>query len=123
MNGASFITYLCIAHKVKEREGQTDQTNSLHTEQKVGCLKKVAMNSWFFMKWILACLIAPRLRFRVGASSSFAACLPSVRKTEKYRPFFTQYCNRKKLSTVYKSHLINFNDYRLGSVRVAVVVD
>lgn len=25
------------------------QTNSLHTEQKVGCLKKVAMNSWFLM--------------------------------------------------------------------------
>lgn len=25
------------------------QTNSLHTEQKVGCPKKVAMNSWFLM--------------------------------------------------------------------------
>lgn len=25
------------------------QTNSLHTEQKVGCLKKVAINSWFLM--------------------------------------------------------------------------
>lgn len=48
----------------------TDQTKSLQTEQKVGCLKKVAMNSWFLMKWILACLIAPRRRVRVGASSS-----------------------------------------------------
>lgn len=25
------------------------QTKSLHTEQKVGCLKKVAINSWFLM--------------------------------------------------------------------------
>lgn len=28
---------------------QPHQTKSLHTEQKVGCPKKVAINSWFLM--------------------------------------------------------------------------
>lgn len=46
------------------------QQKSRHTEQKVGCLKKVARNSWFLMKWTLACLMAPRLLLRVMAPSS-----------------------------------------------------
>lgn len=34
-------------------------TNSWQTEQKVGCGKKVAVNSWHLTLWILACLMAP----------------------------------------------------------------
>lgn len=89
---------------------RTDQTNSLHTEQKVGCLKNVAMNSWFFMKWILACLMAPRLRFMVGASSSLAACLFSATYTEKHTSVIPHHCNRKTEVILHTSQTDSLND-------------
>ena len=103
--------------------GGTDQTNSLHTEQKVGCLKNVAMNSWFFMKWIFACLMAPRLRFRVGASSSFAACLLSSRQIEKTQisyPTILQMEKKQKV-TLYTSKPNSFNDHLWGPIGIAHV--
>lgn len=46
------------------------QRKSLQTEQNVGWPKKVAVNSWFLMTWILGCLKAPLLRLRVKTPSS-----------------------------------------------------
>jgi len=37
------------------------QRKSLQYEQKVGCLKNVAMNLWPITSWTLGCLMAPRL--------------------------------------------------------------
>ena len=90
--------FSCLEGLFIEREvGWTNQTNSRHTEQKVGCLKNVALNSWFFIKWTLACLMAPRLRCSVGPSSSLAASLLSVGYEEKHTSVLPQYCNGNKL--------------------------
>lgn len=48
----------------------TYHTKSLQTEQKVGWLKKMAVNSWHRTTWTLGCLKAPLLRFSVVTPSS-----------------------------------------------------
>lgn len=48
----------------------TYHTKSLQTEQKVGWLKKMAVNSWFLTTWTLGCLMAPLLLFSVVTPSS-----------------------------------------------------
>lgn len=56
-----------------DRDGgnlETYHTKSLQTEQKVGWLKKMAVNSWLLTTWTLSCLIAPLLLFSVVTPSS-----------------------------------------------------
>lgn len=48
----------------------TYHTKSLQTEQKVGWLKKMAVNSWLLTTWTLGCLKAPLLLFSVVTPSS-----------------------------------------------------
>lgn len=53
------------------------QTNSLQTEQKVGCGKKVALNSWHLTTCTLACLMAPRRWCSANRPSLSRSCSPS----------------------------------------------
>lgn len=56
----------------------TYQTKSLQTEQKVGWLKKMAVNSWALTTWTLGCLKAPLLLFSVVTPSSGITLMDSL---------------------------------------------